>query len=83
MLAHQSTLILQGFSENVDVSQCNMLLLQEIEDLKRALEDDRNKYEEEVNLLQVIINNFVLIIINFYKYFELIKYFMSHRPITS
>lgn len=53
VLAHQSTLILQGLSENDDEEGRNIILLQEIEDLKRALEDERNKYEEEINNLQV------------------------------
>nr|CAH7714827.1 unnamed protein product [Callosobruchus chinensis] len=51
VLAHQSTLILQGLNEN-DNSGDYMMLLQEIEDLKRTLEDDRNKYEEEISVLQ-------------------------------
>ncbi|KAJ8984856.1 hypothetical protein NQ317_013057 [Molorchus minor] len=51
VLAHQSTLILQGLTENSEGNDC-MILLQEIEDLKRALEDDRNKHEDEINLLQ-------------------------------
>ncbi|VEN40865.1 unnamed protein product [Callosobruchus maculatus] len=51
VLAHQSTLILQGLNENEN-SGDYMMLLQEIEDLKRTLEDDRNKYEEEISALQ-------------------------------
>nr|CAI5868101.1 unnamed protein product [Callosobruchus analis] len=51
VLAHQSTLILQGLNENEN-SGDYMMLLQEIEDLKRTLEDDRNKYEEEIGVLQ-------------------------------
>lgn len=52
VLAHQSTLILQGLSENSDGDDC-MMLLQEIEELKRTVEDERNKHEEEISLLQV------------------------------
>ncbi|CAH2011805.1 unnamed protein product [Acanthoscelides obtectus] len=52
VLAHQSTLILQGLNDS-DNAGDYMMLLQEIEDLKRTLEDDRNKYEEEINMLQV------------------------------
>lgn len=62
VLAHQSTLILQGLSENADGEGCNIILLQEIEDLKRTLEDERNKYEEEINSLQVI--NYVMFHVN-------------------
>lgn len=51
VLAHQSTLILQGLSENSDGEDC-MMLLQEIEELKRTVEDERNKHEEEISLLQ-------------------------------
>ncbi|CAH2011804.1 unnamed protein product [Acanthoscelides obtectus] len=51
VLAHQSTLILQGLNDS-DNAGDYMMLLQEIEDLKRTLEDDRNKYEEEINMLQ-------------------------------
>lgn len=61
MLAHQSSLLLQGFSENADDNQCNLVFLQEIEGLKRALEDDRNKYEEEINLLQVNLKKYIKI----------------------
>ncbi|CAH0555302.1 unnamed protein product [Brassicogethes aeneus] len=49
VLAHQSTLILQGLNEGTNNE---MVLLQEIEDLKRSLEDERNKHEEELNSLQ-------------------------------
>lgn len=54
VLAHQSTLILQGLSENSDGEDC-MVLLEEIEELKRTVEDERNKHEEEISILQVLI----------------------------
>lgn len=54
VLAHQSTLILQGLSENSDGEDC-MVLLQEIEELKRTLEDERNKHDEDISVLQVVI----------------------------
>lgn len=50
-MAHQSTLLLQGLSnENQEEF---MVLLQDVEELKRTLEDERNKHEEEINALQV------------------------------
>ncbi|KAJ3643735.1 hypothetical protein Zmor_026427 [Zophobas morio] len=50
VLAHQSTLLLQGLSnENQEEF---MVLLQDVEELKRTLEDERNKHEEEINALQ-------------------------------
>ncbi|KAG5899933.1 hypothetical protein JTB14_002484 [Gonioctena quinquepunctata] len=51
VLAHQSTLILQGLNENSDGEEC-MMLLQEIEELKRALEEEKNKADEEITMLQ-------------------------------
>ncbi|XP_028129325.1 shootin-1 [Diabrotica virgifera virgifera] len=51
VLKHQSTLILQGLNES-EGSDNYLLLLQEIEDLKRTLEDERNKHDEEVTILQ-------------------------------
>nr|XP_023024577.1 shootin-1 isoform X1 [Leptinotarsa decemlineata] len=51
VLAHQSTLILQGLNENSDGVE-SMMLLQEIEELKRIIEDERSKAEEEINALQ-------------------------------
>ncbi|KAJ8952834.1 hypothetical protein NQ318_008155 [Aromia moschata] len=52
VLAHQSTLILQNLTESSEGSDC-MMLLQEIEDLKRTLEEDSNRHEEEISLLHV------------------------------
>ncbi|CAH1099291.1 unnamed protein product [Psylliodes chrysocephalus] len=51
VLKHQSALILQGLNENEDGDNY-MMLIQEIEDLKRTLEDERNKFEEEISILQ-------------------------------
>ncbi|RZC14245.1 shootin-1 [Asbolus verrucosus] len=49
ILKHQSTLLLQGFnSENEEF----ILLIQEIEQLKRTMEEERGKYEDEINSLQ-------------------------------
>lgn len=50
-MAHQSTILLQGMntSEGID----NMVLIKEIEDLKSTLEDERNKFNDEINALQV------------------------------
>lgn len=50
VLAHQSTLLLKGISAD-NVENC-MLLLQEIEQLKRDQEEERMRYEEELNALQ-------------------------------
>ncbi|KAG5871466.1 hypothetical protein JTB14_026918, partial [Gonioctena quinquepunctata] len=50
VLAHQSTLILQGLNENPDGKEC-MMLLQELEELKRTLEEERNKADEEITML--------------------------------
>lgn len=49
VLAHQSQLLLQGISLDND----KILLIQEIEDLKRALEDNTNTYERHIAELQV------------------------------
>lgn len=49
VLAHQSNLLLQGISLDSD----KIMLIQEIEDLKRALEDNNNKYERHLSELQV------------------------------
>lgn len=54
VLAHQSTLLMQGFNED---SGNDLILLQEVEDLKRQLEDERNKHEEEINALQEKLEN--------------------------
>ncbi|XP_057667489.1 shootin-1 isoform X1 [Diorhabda carinulata] len=51
VLKHQSALIMQGLHESED-SEKSLLLFQEIEDLKRTLEDERNKFEEEISILQ-------------------------------
>jgi chromosome segregation ATPase len=51
VLAHQSTLLLQGL--NNENQEEFLLLLQDVEQLKRSLEDERNKHEEEISLLQV------------------------------
>ena len=50
-MAHQSSLLLQGLNDpnGNDV----LVLLQEISNLKGTIEDERNKYEEEINALQV------------------------------
>ncbi|XP_066245816.1 uncharacterized protein PF3D7_1120000-like [Euwallacea similis] len=50
ILAHQSNLLLQGL--NTDNGTDALLLLQEIENLKRTIEDERAKYEEELSSLQ-------------------------------
>jgi myosin heavy subunit len=50
VLAHQSTLLLQGL--NNENQEEFLLLLQDVEQLKRSLEDERNKHEEEISLLQ-------------------------------
>ncbi|EFA09805.1 shootin-1 [Tribolium castaneum] len=50
VLAHQSTLLLEGLgSENQDNF---MVLLQDVEQMKRTLEEERNRHEEEVSSLQ-------------------------------
>lgn len=51
VLAHQSTLLMQGL--NCDDGLDKLRLLQELEDLKRMLEDERNQYSLELNSLQV------------------------------
>lgn len=48
-MAHQSTLLLQGLKEE---NGSEMMLLEEVEELKRTLEEERNKHEEELNALQ-------------------------------
>lgn len=48
VLAHQSTLLLQGIAHDDDKVQ----FLQEIENLKRQLEDMTNKYERDIAHLQ-------------------------------
>lgn len=50
ILAHQSNLLLQGLSEENGTDA--LLLLQEIESLKRAMEEERSRYEEELHSLQ-------------------------------
>ncbi|ENN83342.1 hypothetical protein YQE_00299, partial [Dendroctonus ponderosae] len=50
ILAHQSNLLLQGLSEENGTD--SLMLLQEIESLKRTIEEERTKYEEELNGLQ-------------------------------
>lgn len=52
VLAHQSTLLLQGIANDEDKVQ----LLQEIENLKRQLEDMTNKYERDIAQLQVYLS---------------------------
>ncbi|KAH1000187.1 hypothetical protein HUJ04_000109 [Dendroctonus ponderosae] len=47
ILAHQSNLLLQGLSEENGTD--SLMLLQEIESLKRTIEEERTKYEEELN----------------------------------
>lgn len=49
-MAHQSTLLLQNF--NSDEGNESMLLLQEVEQLKRTIEEERNRHEEEIGILQ-------------------------------
>ncbi|XP_060528197.1 shootin-1-like isoform X2 [Cylas formicarius] len=51
VLAHQSTLLLHGLCDD-DEGANNLFLLQEIETLKRTLEEERNKYDEEIAGLQ-------------------------------
>lgn len=51
VLAHQSTLLMQGL--NNDDGLDKLLLLQEIEELKRTLEEERNQHSLDVNSLQV------------------------------
>lgn len=51
VLAHQSNLLLQGL--NSENGTDSLMLLQDIETLKRTIEDERAKYEEELNILQV------------------------------
>lgn len=54
VLAHQSTLLLQGIAHDDDKVQ----FLQEIENLKRQLEDMTNKYERDIAHLQVRFLNY-------------------------
>ncbi|CAG9865021.1 unnamed protein product [Phyllotreta striolata] len=49
VLKHQSALIIQGLQED---GGKYMMLIQEIEDLKNTLEEERNRHEEEINMLQ-------------------------------
>lgn len=49
VLAHQSSLLLQGITLDND----KMMLIQEIEQLKRNLEDNTNNYESKIAELQV------------------------------
>lgn len=51
VLAHQSTLLMQGL--HLDDGLDKVMLLQEIEDLRRALEDERNQHNLELSSLQV------------------------------
>lgn len=50
VLAHQSSLLLQKLTED---GPDKMLLVQEIEELKRELEEERNKHNIEITNLQV------------------------------
>lgn len=50
-MAHQSTLLMQGL--NSEEGMDAIVLLQEIEELKRALEEERNQHNLELNSLQV------------------------------
>ncbi|KAF7276820.1 hypothetical protein GWI33_008894, partial [Rhynchophorus ferrugineus] len=50
ILAHQSTLLLQGLGDINNPDSLN--LINEIENLKRTLEDERNRHEDEINSLQ-------------------------------
>lgn len=50
MLKHQSTILLEGL--NPEGNTDSLRLLAEIEDLKRIIEDERNKYNLEITLLQ-------------------------------
>lgn len=50
VLAHRSTLLLQGL--NADEGMDTMLLMQEIEELKSTLEDERNKHVAELQVMQ-------------------------------
>ncbi|KAK9880028.1 hypothetical protein WA026_008545 [Henosepilachna vigintioctopunctata] len=50
VLAHQSTLLMNGISAD-NVENC-IALLKEVEELKRTQEEERIKYEEEINALQ-------------------------------
>lgn len=50
MLAHQSSLLLQKLTED---GPDKMMLVQEIEELKRELEEEKNKHNIEINSLQV------------------------------
>lgn len=50
VLAHQSNLLLQGL--NSENGTDSLMLLQDIETLKRTIEDERAKYEEELSILQ-------------------------------
>ncbi|XP_050304369.1 shootin-1 [Anthonomus grandis grandis] len=50
ILAHQSNLLLQGLGDENGTD--SLMLLQEIECLKRTIEEERTKYEEELSILQ-------------------------------
>jgi len=50
ILAHQSNLLLQGLNDENGTD--TLVLLQDIENLKRIIEDERARYEEEINSLQ-------------------------------
>ncbi|CAH1100515.1 unnamed protein product [Psylliodes chrysocephalus] len=47
-LKHQNALVVNGNEDGGNY----IMLIQEIEDLKKTLEDERNKYEEELSILQ-------------------------------
>lgn len=51
ILAHQSNLLLQGLN-NDDNGTDQLVLLQDIESLKRTIEDERARYEDELNSFQ-------------------------------
>lgn len=50
ILAHQSNLLLQGLNDENGTD--TLVLLQDIENLKRTIEDERSRYEEELNGVQ-------------------------------
>lgn len=60
MLKHQSTLLMEGFDP--DENQNNLRLLMEIEDLKRTLEDERNRHNREICSLQVKLSSVMLVL---------------------
>lgn len=51
VLAHRSTLLMQGLNSGEGLD--TMMLLQEIDELKRGLEEERNQHSLELNSLQV------------------------------